>query len=165
MLKPSECLAGPVSLARGMTLVIPRSGYEQLVLIVDSEDKTHMVALDKEGRMPFMSFECEGNDRWAGLHIPGVSIELDESALTDIDGYYAPAGSMVRKDDGLSICVSPNGQAFGRAGILLPILTGLPPCAERSSACFLRWQIVLGDGDAKRVLHVVDVSANAPPVN
>ena len=159
MLTPTECLAGPVSMASAMTLIMPRTSHEHLALIVESEGKKHLVALGE--RYLFASFECETNDDWTGLHIRGVSIELDETALFDNDGYYPPVGSMVRSDDNLSVHVSARRGGSAR-DTLLPILTGLPKCGARSSVCFLRWQIVVGEGDAKRVLQVVDVRSKQP---
>ena len=162
MLKPSECFAGPISVATEMSLVIPRNRYERLVLItINSDGKKHAICLSGIGQGRFTAFECDTNDDWAGLHIPGVQIELDEASLTDSDGHFPTLGSMVRKDDSLSACIHLDGRMPGRGGILLPILSGLPPCAERSTAYFLKWQIVLGDGDAKRVLHVVDLLTEA----
>ena len=161
MLKPSECFAGPISDATGMSLILPRNQYEHLALIVVSDGKKHAICLDGGDRELFLAFECEANDSWAGVHIPGVAIELDETSLFDMDGRYAPLGSMARRADNLSICVNYDGRTMGRGGTTLPIIAGLPPCAERSTACFQKWQIVLGEGEAKQVLHRVDVTKPA----
>jgi len=91
------------------------------------------------------------------LHVPDVQIELDENALTDSDGYQTPIGSLRRIDDRLELHVNLEGQ-YRTYGKHITVLTGLPMCAQRNSACFLKWQIVIGEGDEKRVLYHVDVS-------
>ena len=158
MLKPSECFAGPISSATGMTFVLPRSDYEHLVLIVKCDEKLHAICLDDaRGFNKFVAFECESNDRWRGLLIPNVEIELDETSLCDADNSFAPIGTFTRKGDRLVF----NGSHIGeRSGWENPVtaMNGLPLCADHLTACFKRWQIVLGSGDAKRVLHRVDVS-------
>lgn len=156
MLKPSECFAGPISHATATSLILPRTQFEHLALIVVSDGKKHAVCLDGVDRELFMAFECDTNDNWAGLHVPSIAIELDETSLTDIEGFYPQVGSMIRSDDKLFLHVRDNGQMMGRGGARLPILTGLPKCAERRDACFTKWQIVLGEGVGKRVLHIVD---------
>ena len=161
MLKPSECFAAPVSEATGMSLILPRAKYEDLALVVVSDGKKYAISLGSADQMHFRAFECEANDTWAGLHIPDVTIELDETSLTDSEGYYAPPGSMTRKADTLSVAVNFSGRMPGRGGASLPILSELPQCAAQSSACFLKWQLVLGDGETKRVLHRVDVTPPA----
>ncbi len=161
MLKPSECFAGPISDAKTTSLILPRTQYEHRSLIVVADGKKHAVCLDGIDREMFMAFECESNEHWNGVHVPGIEFELDETSLTNIDGFFPPLGSMVRSDDKLFIHVRPDGQTMGRGGTRLPILSGLPKCAERSDACFTRWQIVLGEGEAKQELHLVDVSKSA----
>jgi hypothetical protein len=37
-----------------------------------------------------------------------------------------------------------------------PVASGLPPCRENMTAGFLRWQIVIGNGDEKRILKTID---------
>lgn len=163
MLTPSECFAGPISAAKDMTLVQPRTRHEHRCLIVASDGEPFAVCLDdlaQRGR--FRAFQCKENDAWKGLHIPGVRIELDESSLFDAERHDTPLGSMVRSDDRLAIQVLLDGR-FDSSSRSLTILDGLPPCAPHLSACFLKWQIVIGNGDDKRVLLEVDASAKSTP--
>lgn len=154
MLKPSECFAGPISAATGMTLVMPRSENEKIILLVKSDEKLFAVFLNADpGTGKFPAFECGNNDYWNGLHIPNVTIELDETALCK-ERYDTPFGSMTRT--GNKLVVQARVDSWPAA---LTVLDGLPSCSERQSACFLKWQIVLGDGDSKRVLYRVDVGA------
>lgn len=164
MLKPSECFSGPISDATTTSLILPRAQYEHRALILVTDGKKHAVCLDATDCQLFMAFECETNDNWAGLHVPGVTIELDETSLFDIEGYYTPLGSMVRNSDKLLIVVGNHGQMPGHRRVKLPILSGLPRCAEGRDVCFTRWQIVLGEGEDKRVLHSADVTQPASAV-
>ena len=158
MIDPAECFAAPISAARGLTLVLPRSSYERACLIVPREEKLVCVCLEEFSRTgPFFAFECDDNDNWRGLLIPEVRIELDETSLHDADGRYAPRGSMARTQGELTLAVEFEGQFHTRTSGVT-ILDGLPPCSPHQTACFAKWQVVLGNGDNKRVLWTVDVT-------
>lgn len=156
MLDPSECLVSHIGAANQMTLVLPRSRYEHRCLIVMCDGKPFAVCLDDVNQLGrFRAFQCDQNDAWNGLHIPGVRIELDETSLYDVDGYHVPLGSMVRSDDKLEIRVNMDGPRYATCAPLI-LLDGLPPSAPHISACFMKWQVVLGEGDDKRVLLQID---------
>ena len=158
MIDPSECFAGPISAAHGLTLVLPRSQYERACLIVPKEEKLVCVCLEEFNSFGrFFAFECDDNDNWQGLLIPAVRMELDETSLHSSDGWRAPRGSMARTQGELTLAVEFEGQFHTRnAGVT--ILVGLPLCSPHQTACFLKWQVVLGNGDGKRVLWKVDVT-------
>ena len=158
MIDPSECFAGPISAAQGLTLVLPRTQYERACLIVSKEEKPVCVCLEQFSNVgPFFAFECDDNDNWRGLLIPDVRIELDETSLHDSDGWRSPRGAMARTQGELMLAVEFGGQFQTRtAGVT--ILDGLPLCSPHQAACFMKWQVVLGNGDNKRVLWKVDVT-------
>lgn len=158
MLDPSEVFVAPICAAREMTLVLPRSEYEHRCLIVTAGEKPIAICLDELQRIGrFLAFECDENDNWKGMHIPGVRIELDETSLHDAEGRYAPRGSMVRVEDRLTLWVELEGQYQTRSHAIT-IHDKLPPCAPHMSACFMKWQIVLGEGEDKRVLWSADAT-------
>lgn len=158
MIEPSECFAAPISLATGMTLVLPRADYEHRCLIVMSEGKPVAICLDELHQVGhFYAIQCEGNDSWNGLHLPGVRIELDETSLVEAQGRYVPKGAMIRVDDKLAIRVRLEGP-YSATISSIAIADGLPHCAPHQSACFLKWQIVLGEGEEKRVLAALDAT-------
>lgn len=158
MIDPSECFAGPISAAHGLTLVLPRTQYERACLIVPKEEKPVCICLEQFSNVgPFFAFECDDNDNWRGLLIPDIRIELDETSLHDADGRYAPRGSMARTQGELTLAVEFEGQFHARTASVT-ILDGLPPSSPHQTACFLKWQVVLGNGDNKRVLWKVDVT-------
>lgn len=135
---------------------MPRAEYEHRCLIVTVGEKPITICLDDLPRVGrFLAFESDDNDNWKGLHIPGVRIELDETSLHDAEGRYAPRGSMVRVDDRLALWVELEGQYQTRR-CAITVNDKLPTCAPHMSACFLKWQIVLGNGEEKRVLAEMD---------
>jgi len=158
MLDPSECFAGPVSAAKQITLVLPRTEYEHRCLIVINDEKPFAICLDELDRLGrFRAFQCNENDAWKGLHIPGVRIELDETSLHDADRHYTPLGSMVRSEDKLAMRVNLEGRHYADSASLF-FMEGLPQSAPHLSACFTRWQVVLGESDNKRVLLRIDAA-------
>lgn len=156
MIDPSECFAGSISAAKEMTLVLPRTSYEHSCLIAVNEGKLIGICLDELHQLGrFFAFECTKNDDWKGLHVLGVRIELDETSLYDAEGRSAPRGSMVRLEDKLALRVQLEGTYHATS---VAIVDGLPACAPQQSACFLKWQIVLGEGEAKRIFMKVDAT-------
>ncbi len=150
MIDPSECFVAPISAAKSMTLVLPRTTYEYRCLIVTVGEKPVVVCLDEYPQLGrFLAFECQNNESWKGLHLPGVRIELDETSLHDAERHFAPLGSMVRIEGKLALQVRFEGN---HQGSYATIYDGLPMCPPYMSACFLKWQIVLGEAETKRVL-------------
>ena len=157
MLKPSECFAGPFSGASGLTLILPRLDNEKLTLIVKFCDQLQAIFLDSGGDIAaFQSFPCDGNAYWNGLHVPNVEIELDEASLIGVYESNVPVGAMTRTGD--KLVIQTRDQSWIKS---LTVMDSLPVCAERQTASFLKWQIVLGSRNEKRILHRVDVT---PPL-
>lgn len=160
MIDPSECFAAPISdAAKGtMTFVLPRTNFEYRCLVVREEDKAYAICLDEVHQLGrFFSFPCDENDKWHGLHIPNVRIELDETGLHDAQGYAIPLGSMVRTEDKLTLRVRKSGNYHSSVGSVT-LLEKLPTCPPHQTASFLKWSIVLGSGQDRRVLAKVDAT-------
>jgi len=141
-----------------MTFVLPRTDDEYRCLVIMQEDKPYAICLDvlhQLGR--FFSILCDEDDNWHGLHIPNVRIELDETSLHDAQGYAIPIGAVVRTEDKLTLRVKKEGDYQSAVGSIT-LLEGLPRCPPQQTACFVNWQIVLGEGEEKRVLATVDVT-------
>jgi hypothetical protein len=154
MLSPQDFSVGCVGDATGLALVLPRGRYEHPFLVTAASGPA--VAVFLEGQHQFAMFECASNTSWKGMIVPNIAIELDEASVFDAEGYYPPLGTMVRKDETLTI-VAKISEGIRSTG-LTPVLTGLPPCREKMAAGFTRWQIVLGQGRAKRVLKTVEIT-------
>jgi hypothetical protein len=159
MLKPSECFSGTLADITRLSLVLPREKYERHFLIVPFADKMHVIFLGIAER--FESFERTRDTPWSGLIVPNVEIELDETSASvfDAQSQYAPPGALVRVKDRLQIAAKFADRHHAMPGTQIPILAGLPPCSENSAVGFKRWKIVLGEGEAKRMLFTVDLTA------
>lgn len=107
----------------------------------------------------FHAFECATNDHFEGALIPGVALEVDPDSLfnpADRGGLFP--GILIRQGTVLNIAAYiRDDHGFERLQ-RVAVLAGLPECAEREAAAFRRWQIILGEGDEKRVLHKVELA-------
>ena len=156
MLAPYEFIASPLSEAKPLSLLLPKTKHGQPFLIGAIEKKPVGVFVGDQHRFEY--FECEGARNWDGLLIPGVTIEIDETSLFDPMYEDASAGALLRKDATLSVlATSSERYAFYRA-FPVQLVEGLPPCHGDNHLAFRRWQIVLGSGLDKRILKTIDVT-------
>lgn len=153
MLAVDEFIPGTLSKADPLTLVLPRDQHESTVLVVPGEGAKTAVVLDTSSQ--FASFECVDNTAWAGLLIPRVRIELDETSVFLTQRHGEPLGAMVRRGSTLTL-VSKGDWASQRRHVV--VAAGLAPVEQDQQTGFLCWQVVLGQGAEKRVLHNMDVS-------
>lgn len=158
MLKPSEIFAGLLERAEPLSLVLPRSPYEQLTLVLNMGDRKVGLILDGGEELLHHFAEVQSQNDWSGVIIPGVEIELDLYSLFDVSGCYPPRGSMIREGNTLGVQTSVLGRRFAHQGGTIQVMDGLPACDINQRACFTKWRIVLGQGTDKRVLHAVDVT-------
>jgi hypothetical protein len=149
MLSAREFTVGTFGDAQPLSLVLPRSKYEEIALIGWTEKGPTAIFLS--GQHAFQCFESAGNKNWRGLIVPGISVEVDETSLFDGGGF----GVAVRSDTRLAIA-GKNDRAFG--AFYVTVHADLPP-VHNEQASFSRWQVVLGEGQAKRVLTKVDVGS------
>jgi hypothetical protein len=116
------------------------------MLIAPSDPRT---AIFLDGPQKFWGFTFEENSTYEGLIISGIQIEVDTS-IPIVANRDAPSGSIVRHDTMLSVVAAI--QKGWLQNLKIPLVTGLPPCEAGISAGFRRWQVVVGEGDSKRVL-------------
>ncbi|WP_421992341.1 hypothetical protein [Roseococcus sp.] len=150
----SEFTVGTIGHAQGLSLVLPRDNYEEAVLVAPGKPRT---AIFLEGAHPFHGFTFEENDSWKGLIIPHVRIEVDISSAFSTESRHAPAGSVIRRSTYLAIAVSIGSPGGFSQLQRVPLVSELAPCEEGYSSGFLKWQIVLGDGERKRILRAVQI--------
>ncbi|WP_226781928.1 hypothetical protein [Oceaniglobus trochenteri] len=146
MLSPSEFTVGKVGAAKPLSLILPTSKYEETLLVGQLEDLPTAVFLS--GQHKSMFFKTEGNESWGGLIIPSVRIEIDETSFVDEYSSEAPMLSVTRTDTKL-VVAARSERSFGQVQITLH--EGLVSSGE-AKAKFANWQIVLGEGQDKRVL-------------
>jgi hypothetical protein len=151
MLSAHEFSVGHVSDATaGLTLVLPRRQHDIAFLVAGSD--TSKIAVALEGDHRFLSFECSGNTSWSGMIIPNVTVEVDETSVTD----SAPLGVLIRTGTTLAIKTKQDG---GMGNQNVPVATDLIPCADSLIARFSRWRVVIGDGISKRELKAINTAA------
>ena len=153
MLAPGEFSVGCIGDATApLTLVLPRGRYEYPTLVTRVSEQPFAVCL--EGQHEFSSFECADNDSWKGILIPNVAIEVDETTMFDAECYSAPLGSLIRAGAQLNIVVRAEG-GFPRQTVARLLIGELPESRAKMATGFTRWQIVIGEGLAKRTLKVI----------
>jgi hypothetical protein len=153
MLSPHECSVGYISDAVGLTLILPRGGYENSFIVVATAESKFAIVLGGEHR--FRSFECSNNMSWAGLVIPNVAIEIDETSIVNAGPGSAPLGALVRAGTTLAIATKSDDRMGNHT---VPVLTGLTPCRDDLAAGFKRWRVVIGEEQSKRELKMIEVA-------
>ena len=150
MLSPHEFSIGHLNDATArLTLVLPRGQHDIAFFIAGSD--TSKIAVALEGDHRFLSFNCSGNTSWSGVVIPNVTVEVDETSVTDL----APLGVLVRAGTTLAIKTKRDG---GMGNQTVPIATDLTPCADTLMARFSRWRVVIGEGLSKRELKAIEAA-------
>jgi hypothetical protein len=159
MLSPHEFSVGYIGDIDQLTLVLPINDYDRSCLVTLATGKPTAIVVDE--RDSFISFACDNNKSWKGMLVPNIAIELDEKATFDSVGWSPPLGMLVRRIDGLFISAKLEG-TFVRS-TLVPILTGLLPSQPNLEVGFKKWQIVIGEGLAKRTLMTFDADSLSTP--
>jgi hypothetical protein len=150
MLAPHEFTVGSYSDAEPLSLILPRTEYEFPALVGSVNEQPAAILL--AGRFAFHFFECAGNDRWKGLIVPNIRVEVDQTSLLA----EAPLGSVVR--EGTSLAVRGKREEQFDNGAVVVLHDGLVSTGNHKAA-FGRWQVVIGEGPTKRVLwHAFDKS-------
>lgn len=153
MLSAEEFTVGYVADAKPLSLMLPRTRYEHTILVGHVEGKPTAVVLT--GQHASLCFECERNNSFGGLIIPGVRIEVDETSLCDPAGMDTPSCSIIRRDTRLAIQAQSERRFGGSTSVTLH--DELVSAGEQKAG-FTKWQVVIGEGVTKRVLWKVDVS-------
>ncbi len=146
MLSLDEFTVGTIANASPLSLVLGRDAYEPPTLIGWANDK--VVAVQLAGQQAFHCYESSQAGNTGGIVIPKVRIEVDESSAFNTQyGEIAP-GSVVRTE-----CLLGLQAHFFRAirPSLVTLHDGLVSTGAHQAG-FRRWQIVLGEGLAKRTL-------------
>lgn len=155
MLSPEEFNVGSFKAAPPGSLVLPRNKYEFVALICEGDGAP--VAVFLSGEHAFQSFPSGDADNWKGLVVPNVRIEADESSLYDPDLNGHAPGVLVREETKL-VVRSKAEHSFGRS---VPVVIKSGLAEGKGSAGFTRWQVVIGQGEEKRVLHKIDLAEAA----
>lgn len=157
MLSANEFSVGALANAAPLSLVLPRNQYEATVLV--GELKGVPAAVFLSGQFAYNFFPSADNYNWKGLIVPNVRVEVDHASLYKGDNFGGGLGSVVRMDTRL--IVKAKSERFYGDGVSVTLHDGLMPCAEGDTAWFTNWQVVVGEGQDKRVIwRVPDTSEN-----
>ncbi|TCN19811.1 hypothetical protein [Sinorhizobium americanum] len=147
MLSPNEFTVGTLGSAEPLSLILPRTKYEATMLVGYVDKAPAAVFLS--GQFAFQYLLSTGNDNLGGLIVPGVRVEVSESSVFDPNQTSAPFGAVIRTDTRLVIRAKSE-HAFGGSSSVT--LHDELASAGELYAAFTKWQIVIGEGQAKRVL-------------
>ena len=151
MLRPEATNVGRLCDATELTLILPHGENDEIMLVTLEGDAAQAVFL--RGPYANSAFGCADNDSWGGLMITGIRVELDPTSLFDPNRASIPLGSMIRHGDRLSLVVNTKEQRGFTNQVRLPIMSGLPPTAERAQAGFRNWRLVVGEGYDKQTVY------------
>jgi len=154
LLSPCEFTLGKVGSVTPLSLILPTSKYEVAMIIGHVNEVATAVFLS--GQYSASCIQSEGNERWGGIIIPNVRIEIDETSPVDSNNFDTPLLSMIRTDTRL-VVAAKNESAFG--GLRLVTLHNDLVSAGDFQTAFTKWQVVLGDGEKKRVVWSSEMSA------
>jgi len=141
-----------------LTLLLPRSGYEQTSLMGEVGDQRYGIVLD--GELQGQAFLHKPENPWEGVLVPGVEIEVDEKTAFDPRA-GVELGALVREETSLAIAAAA-GHSF-RTGMVMKVVLvkNLPALPAREGVAFRKWRIVIGQGVDKRELLAVSSEAIA----
>jgi len=155
MLSAGEFTVGSIGQANPLSLVLPRHDGEETLLIAQTPKGSPAAFFLSENNR-YGWFESADNGYWHGLIIPNVRIELDLSSIFEPRRTGHKPGTAVRRGSQLIVQAKANSiHSFnGLEPIILEDSLWLTT-EEEEIAGFHRWQVVLGSGQEKRILHTV----------
>lgn len=155
MLSADEVLPARLNDLRGLSLLLPRTGYGTTFLVTDAGDVETAVWLD-EGEKAYTFFNAEEGSAWKGAAISGLQIQLDEGSLFDPYHELAPLGALIR--EGTTLCIAARSPVPSVTGsYLLPLIVDLPSGAPGVRLGFTRWQLTLGRKSRLRTVWSIDL--------
>ncbi len=147
MLSPSEFTVGKVNSAKPLSLIQPTNSYEETLLVGQSDEAT--VAVFLSGPYKATLFETKENTAFGGIIIPNVQIEIDETSVVNLTRNDVPLLAVVRAGTRLEVLARSN------QGFMDPKSVALYDNLESAGgfkAAFTRWQVVVGEGENKRII-------------
>jgi hypothetical protein len=155
MLTANQFTVGSLADAQPLSLVMPRRPGGPFVLV--GWRGQEVVGLFVGPENSFRSIRCAGTASWVGLIVSNVRVEVDPTSMFDPSYDDAPSGALVRRDTRLVAQAARDSMS----GPLVVTLADELEDAGGQEAGFRHWQIVVGEGLDKQVLHTVDIRPRA----
>ncbi|AYJ86912.1 hypothetical protein D3Y57_14390 [Sphingomonas paeninsulae] len=155
MIEPSAIVYGSLKIAERLSLIIPVGSAEGTFIVGEKDGALAACFLDAND---FGVIPTEKGENWSGLHIRGVSIEVDTASAIDEMYHTPPRGAVIRAADKLflrGVIQTPN--SF-KEPYTMVLLDGLPVSGEGTKLGFAKWSIVRWVGNEKEILFEVDVT-------
>lgn len=152
MLAAREFTVGNIGLACPLTLVLARQPDDPVMLVGKTENGPAVVFIS--GNHTFEWFQSEGNTSWHGILVPGVRVEVDPESAYSPSLVDTKLGSALRTGTQLAL-VAKAGSILNRWAPIT--LEDELPAATAETAGFSRWQVVLGSGEHRRILHETSI--------
>lgn len=154
MLRFDQMRTGYLKDAEPLSLMLPTDTGTPKFLVCGSKDDP--VAVELGGEDVFSAFRCGQDTYWRGLLILDVHLEVDETSRFERSVGRGPVGSLELNGQSAHIVTRGHHGGAGR------VVAFSSPSIERSeiSVGFARWEICVGLGDQKQVLHSIDRQTN-----
>jgi hypothetical protein len=158
MLTPSEFFVGTIGEATPLTLILPRHEHEPVALVGRAMQSGAPAVFFLDDRNKFKWFECADNEHWSGIQVPNVQIEVDETSVFDPEHTWPKPGCVVRHRTQL-IAIPDLSFHSSRGMESVVLVEDLTPSSKKAG--FTRWQVLIGQGSSKRILHTVNAADHA----
>lgn len=146
MLSAHEFTVGTLADAGPLSLILPQRTYDEVILVSKEQEGANAVILSSG---LFVCLKSRENYNRSGIIIGNVRIEVDEQRCFDTYSGVPVPGAIVRLKSEIAIAARWTENRV--ASTFVTLYDGLPP-VENLKAGFRRWQVVIGEGQDKRVL-------------
>ena len=157
MLATNQFTVGSLADAQPLSLVMPRRPGGPFVLVGWRGEEVAGLFVGPDN--PFRFIRCAGTANWVGLIVSNVRVEVDPVSMFDPNYDDVPSGALVRRDTRL---VAQAARESMNGPLVVTLADELEDAGEQEAG-FSHWQIVVGDGLDKQVLHTVDIRKPASP--
>lgn len=147
-----------LSLSREVAGILwPDRNKSSPVLVTTWEGAPFILQL--AGGSTFEFFPVTPDMRISGLLLQEVQVRVDVASRTNFVPHDTPLGSLILTDGRANILGMPRGRNFMDPQ-LLPFWGEYPTGSPETSIAFMRWKLVVRDG--QRLINVWSVDALAP---
>lgn len=153
MLFSDEFIVGTPASARDGSLILPRTNRGEVILVGSLNKRKAAICLGEDYRF---QIQTEYLDRYCGLVISEIRIEVDETSAFDPGRHDVKPGNLLKRSGGLGIY---GIQGHGWSELKLVCISSQMD-ESGDEAAFRGWQIVIGRGSEKRIIFTSSSEKN-----